>query len=352
MGRNFGFSPSNSRNAGRAGASLVLLLALLAIGFWGYMDTDEETEGEAIAPRLSAGTGSPNSPDSPVASGESSDSEGTRVSTERGVREAGSKFLGKGSLRGLLATKDGSPPPIPYVLHVGPSGSIEGREYAVARQVEMHQAEFVLEDLPLGGYDAWVVAPGMNSRRSPVLLTQNANSPYIILKIFPAGYLDGYVMNDDGRPAQDLRVELAQAIGEERFVTTTRADGSYLIKDIRDGDYTLSFGPKDRPMLPVRDLQFTAPSMHFPKVILPPTSDVKFLTTDIFGKPVPDVSVRGFSRPNGLLEVTTDGAGIGWARNVLPGKYNLTSQHEDGRKAKNAFVVTGEPNQEFWIAVK
>jgi hypothetical protein len=342
----------NSRVAGRAGASLVLLIAILAIGFWSYIGAEDGQNDEAIAPRVSAGTSASSPTESVTQSGDTPDSTGPAVSTERGVREVGSRFLGKGSLRGLLATKDGSPPPLPYVLHVGPSGSIEGREFAVKREVEMHQAEFVIEDLPLGGYDAWVVAPGMNSRRSPVLLTQNATSPYIILKVFPTGYLDGYVMNEDGRPAQDLRVELAEAFGEGRSVTQTRADGSYLIEDIRDGDYVLSFGPVDRPIVPTREVQFSAPGMHFSKVILPPTSDVKFWTTDIFGKALPDVSVRGFSRAGGRLEVTTDGSGLGWCRNVPPGKYNLTSQHEDGRKAKSAFVVTGEPNQEFWIAVK
>ncbi len=349
MGRNFRKCPADSRQAGRAGAWLLLVIAIVGLATWNYVKRGPAPEPQAIAPRADAGIelGAPRQ--SGAVAGNPSEAP---VQSERGPLNAASRFVGTGSLRGLLTTRDGSPPPLPYTLFVGPSGTIEGREYAVLRQSEMHQAEFELKDLPLGGYDAWVNAPGMNSRRSPVLLTQVANSPYIILKVFPTGYLDGYVVNEDGRPAQDLRVELAQAYGEGRRITQTRADGSYLIEDIPDGDYTLSFGPQERPLLPSRDLQFSAPGMHFSKVVLPPTSDIQFWTVDIFGKAIPDVTVRGFSRPGGRIEVVTDGRGHGWARNVPPGKYTLTSQDEEGRKAKSAFVVSGEQNQEFWIAVK
>lgn len=345
-----GGEPQILHRSGRAGVWLLLAVGVVAALIWGLMRGPATgTQAEGLNPEF----GNQSQAGSGATLGDLG-SQGTAATRNAGgsSRGAAPQFLGTGSIRGLVTTSDGTPPPKPFIVHVGPSNSLGGREYAQLTSAEFSEDEFELPDLPLGGYDVWIEAPGMNTQRSPVLLTQTAQDPYIVLRISPMGFLDGFVMNEDGRPGQDVRVELAAMFGEERQVTVTRHDGFYAFKLVPDGEYKLLIGPQHQPLVPVRELKFTAPKMHFPKVILPPTVDILVHSTDGKGKPLQDVTISGFGDPSGRLEITTDAQGDGWARNLPPGRYRVIGEHADGLRAKMTFIVKDEQGQEFNIAVR
>ncbi|MFT7487025.1 MAG: hypothetical protein ACI9F9_002884 [Candidatus Paceibacteria bacterium] len=336
--------------SGKGGTWLVLLLALGAIVSWKLLGgPSPATATQGLNPdRVASGL-----------EGARGDSAETTVIPTLSARiEEGTEvpslptFNGRGSIRGLVTTADGSPVPKPYTVRIGPSRSMAGREFAAPSSGEFSDDEFTLQDLPLGGYDLWVEAPGMNSRPTPVLLTEAATSPYLVIRISPMGFLDGFAFNEEGRPAMDLRVELAERDGENLFVTQTRPDGSYLFSNVPDGEYRLLFGPAHRPLVPERELAFKAPHMHFPKTTLPTTVDILIHTTDRLGKPMGAVTVSGYGKPKGRIEITTDGSGLGWARNLPPGFYRLAAVGPAGLTSKMSLDITRAENQEYYIAVR
>jgi hypothetical protein len=349
VGESFKNGLPNPRLAGRAGGLLLVLVATLLAGLWIFTTVGPDSEWGPLSPQREATQESSQAPKTPETTAKIKSS---RQPERRATREAASEFFGEGSLRGLLTTRDGSPAPVPFVLHVGPSNSLKGRQYAEHRSEEMDSAEFVMKGLPLGGYDVWVNAPGMNSKRAPVLLTASAQHPYMIIKVSPTGYIDGFVANEDGRPAQDLRVELATMFSETRRVVQTRPDGSYLFEDVRDGEYSLSFGPLNQPLVPPRELRFSAPQMHFPKIVLPMAVDIQIRASDGWGANLADVSITGYARPKGRIDVISDASGHAWVRNLVPGNYRLSATHPDGRSAKSTLVVTEALGQEFWIGLR
>lgn len=350
---------TNAARSGRALPALLLGLAIVGVVAWMLLGGDDGSAAhEAISPlpgvsEEESSTGASSSSvnrsaplqDAPVA-------EFTTADGQRAEKGTLPKFYGRGSIRGLVSVASGVTLPPEFTLHIGPSDSLFGREHAESRSQVTTEAEFVFEDIPLGGYDVWVAAPGMNSRRNPVLLTQAVPSPYVVLKVAPTGFVDGYVVNKDGRPAAELRVALDAVHSDQRIETQTRQDGFYVFDDVPDGEYQISFGPLDAPLVPPRDLVFQAPSMRFPNVELPPTADILIHTTDRDGKAVGEVTLTGFGRPSGRLSLVTDLAGNGWARNLPLGRYKVSARNEQGLRASMTLVVEDKPGQEFYIAVR
>ena len=261
-------------------------------------------------------------------------------------------FEGRGSIRGLVQAPPGIALPRTYTVEIGPSTSLTGRERAERRTHVAGAPEFAIEDLPLGGYDVWITSPGMNSRRTPVLLSEASPHPYLVLKVSPMGSLDGFVVRADGGPAQELRVELAERDTDGRLETRTRGDGYYRFEDVPDGEYRIRFGPLHAPLVPEREVAFLAPSLRFPKVELPPTADILIHTTDTQGRALGEVTLTGFGKPSGRLEGTSDLSGNAWVRNLPPGRYRVSASAGDGLKGKATIQVEDETSQEFWIAVQ
>jgi hypothetical protein len=338
---------------GRGTVAILGGLAVLALIFWILTRSDGEgAASEAISPEIAL-----RGPSEVVERNNGASEITPRPRTEEPPpgeprRGAQPSFKGRGSVRGLVTAAKGSKLPESFTLNVGPSDSLFGREFAESRVTELTAPEFEISDLPMGGYDVWVKASGMNSRRYPVLLSQSASSPYLVLRVSPTGFIDGFVMNKDGRPAQDLQVTLQAMFGDERLETLTRGDGFYTITDVPDGEYKISFGPLNEPLVPARELIFQAPSMRFPKIELPPTVDILIHTTDREGHATGDVTINGFGRPSGQLEVVTDFGGLGWVRNLPPGRYRVAARNGDGLKARITLEVKDQMGQEFWIAIR
>jgi hypothetical protein len=356
-----GFSRSAGRifpRLGRVSRLLLVVLAVLSVGAFliarlagssGESGLGEEAAAlEPARGQRDSGRSSVEIPlDSPRASGLREREREREVAATRLP-----SFDGVGSIRGLVTVVGGDPLPESFTVHVGPSTSLFGREHAELRSLAVQGPEFALAGLPLGGYDVWVEVSGMNSLRTPVLLSAAAPDPYIVLRVSPTGYIDGYVVNRDGRPAQDLRVALEAMFGEGRLETTTRGDGFYRFEDVQDGEYRILFGPLHAPLLPARELAFQAPSMRFPRTELPAAADILLHSTDPGGRAVGDVTLTGFGKPTGRIELVTDFAGDGWARNVPPGRYRLAARDAEGRRGTSTIEVEDRAGQEFWISVR
>ncbi len=332
-------------------AALALFLALRLFGVGGATDGAGPAPMPQSQPQpTDPGPASPPAGDSRPGPAGTSPGAAPRTSHEQPRRQPA--FEGRGSLRGMVTVVGGGPLPEVYTVHVGPSNSLQGRERAASASVEVQGPDFAFPDLPLGGYDVWVDAEGLNSLRTPVQLQQASPDPYVVVRVSPTGFLDGHAFTHDGRPAEGLRVALETRRGEVRLETATRSDGSYRFDSVPDGEYRILFGPLHAPLVPERELAFQAPSMRFPKVELPPTGEVLFHTTDLEGKALGEVTLTGFGRPAGRLELVTDPEGRAWGRHLLPGRYKLSARHADGRRARATLEVQVGPGQEEWIALR
>ncbi|MFT7669303.1 MAG: hypothetical protein ACI8X5_002003 [Planctomycetota bacterium] len=343
----------NIARSGRAPLVVILLVLILgAIAVYVMGSGESASAPNALTPELISGK--PESPTAPV-----SVSDEKPLTTEnfvpRGTRtgkRAIPQFYGRGSIRGMIAVRGDQKLPKDFTIHIGPSDSLMGREHAEAKSTPGNGAEFTFEDVSLGGYDVWIEAAGQNPRRNPILLTQATSKPYVIIGLAPTGYLDGYVTNKDGRPAQRLVVQLKSTLSDHILKTQTRGDGFYSFDDVPDGEFEILFGPLHRPLLPARSLLFQAPSMRFPQIILPPTVDILIHTTDATGKSVGEVTLSGFGSPDGRIELITDAAGLGWSFNVPPGRYRIVARTEDDLTARATLDVKDEGGQEFYIALR
>lgn len=264
------------------------------------------------------------------------------------------EFQGRGSIRGRVMIVEGLDFPESWAIHVGPSRSLRGRTRALSKIVEASgdSREFVVEDLPLGGYDVWVEAEGLRARRRAVLLTKGSPSPYVNLELGRMGFIDGYVYRDGGAPAEDLLISLEPIPSDVRREVRTRPDGSYRFDNVEDGEYRLHFGPAETPLSPARDLHFRAPSMRFPPTTLPATGELLIHTQDRSGAIMPNVTVTGFGTKGGLIEVQTNDEGQAWARHLPPGRYKLQAKSPDGRRARQTLDVTIESDQHSWLILQ
>ncbi len=265
------------------------------------------------------------------------------------------EFEGRGSLRGQILMADGLDFPTAWAVHVGPSRSLRGRERAVSKRIELtgDSHEFIVEGLPLGGYDVWIEAEGLRSRRRAVLLTRGSSSPYVNLQVTRMGFIDGFVFRESGAAAENVLVALEPILGQVRREVRTRPDGSYRFERVEDGEYRLHFGPAETPLLPARELYFRAPSLRFPQVVLPPTVDLLIYTQDVKGQLMPSVRVSGFGSKGGLIDVETDATGRAWARNLVPGLYRINASTDgDKLRARKNLEVTLAPDQECWLVLR
>ncbi len=349
---------SRGPRSGRSGLLLVLLLALAALGAWAVLRPEP-----ARAPESGL------EPSTPSVRGTDQPAEPAGVREDRAARtgEAGerpidggfepgdpSEFEGTGSIRGRALICADLEFPASWTVHVGPSRSLRGRQRAISKTVASSGSgtEFVVDDLPLAGYDVWLEAEGLRSSRRSVLLTKGSSSPYVNLKFTRMGFIDGFAFRSDATPAEDLLVRLEAQPGGVMREARTRSDGSYRFDLVEDGEYALHFGPAESPLLPARDLYFRAPSMRFPEVTLPPTADVLIHSQDASGGVLPEAHVTGFGNKGGRIDVVTGFDGKAWARNLPPGRYRIQADVSDGRRTRDAFDVTLEAGQECWLILR
>lgn len=272
-------------------------------------------------------------------------------------KAAAKDYDGLGTLSGAVETPPGVAFPDRWTLVIEPSLFGKGREHAGRRVRELDGAQRTFEerDLPLGGYRVSVEAEGMNARPQEVLLFRVADRPelagkahaHLVLSLAPAGHLDGSVRDERGVPLSGVDVSL-RPIGEPKGGSAelrTESDyvGHWRIESVRDGRYELVFGHPDRPLIPPEEVVFVGPSQRIPERVLPPLVDLVIRVVDEAGGPLPAATIRGFVRPRGAIEETTDAFGLARVRNAIAGEYNVRVLHASGRQGKSVFRVEPDP---------
>ena len=254
-----------------------------------------------------------------------------------------------GVIRGTVSVGPRSEFPATWRLVVGPSLQYQGKTTGPRRTLERegNVRDFRVDDLPLAGYAVHAEAAGFNSLPVHVLLTEGSSEVFVTLVLSPAGFLDGAVLDADGRAVEGLTVTLENEATRARTQTVTVANGSYLFERVLDGNYTILFGPPDAPLVPPRELTFEAPSLRFPDVTLPAAGQLSFVVRDRGGRALSDVRVTGFSEQGGSFVATSDLDGRATARNLTPGTFRVFASTEDGLESKprEIQVPAGDPQE-------
>jgi hypothetical protein len=318
--------------AGRIHALLVVLAlaACVVVGIALWLGGETRAPAAAIpdapAPRTAAPAIEPveRSPDSAA-----------RVQSAANATDPAGQFDGRGAIRGEILVRGGARVPDRWTLIVGPHPWLEGHDRAESRRVEFEHGEtqFAVEGLPLGGYLVRAQAGAQNCVPGNVLLVRDSADVFVSLLLTPSGFIDGGVIDADGRPAEGLDVTLDAIATHERATISTDAAGAFVFRDVLDGEYRLSFGRPDSPLVPAQALVFQAPSLRFPTRTLPPTGALKFTVTDVRMRPMPRAHISGSATGSGTVDTFTDTVGIAHARFLPLGHYRIDARSEEGFEA-------------------
>jgi len=277
-------------------------------------------EDPSPAPRSAATTGSPASTDA--------------------------RFRGRGEIRGHVEVSGTGPFPEHWRLVLRPSTSLVGRDLAEERVLEFAGGvqDFVAGDLPLAGYDVIAEAEGMNGLPLPILLDRRNASPFVNLRLTPAGSLEGRVVDAEKLPAEGVTLTLVPLPEGELLVARTDALGDYRFPQVLDGSYLLFLGTRDFPLVaePTR-IAFRAPTLTVPELELPSLATLELTLVDEVENRLEGVRVAGSSPHGGTLEGITDATGRLVLRHLLAGRWRIQLDHE-GHKSRRVTVelATGE----------
>ena len=331
----------------RGSAAVLLLAALLVLGglvAWLVLAGTQATPGpgDPVTPRADAGVQETRTDRSiPTVRTNATTPAGAPAAgparTAGGPRRVGGdpdRFRGRGVLRGSIEAAPGLSMPAAWTLVLEPSSSLAGSGDPEPRRIELTgDDDWVVEDLPLGGYAVRAEAPGCNGRAVHVLLERTSNAAYVMLQLSPAGFVEGRLVDADGAPVEEVEVWLLPGApkalgltGSEGRSTRSDVEGLWRFDDVLDGTYTLLFGPPSAPLVDPVAIRFQAPSLTWPSPELPPLVDLELLVTDAVGQPVGDATVvgtspqafRATSLPNGSVRVP----------NLPFGFLNVRAEHE------------------------
>ena len=241
------------------------------------------------------------------------------------------RFEGQGELRGHVELDGGGPFPTRWTLVLSPSATLVGRERATEREIEFTAGEqdFHVRDLPLAGYDVSARAAGLQGVAYPVLLDRATPNPFINLRLSPAGFVTGRILDHDGLPAEGVPITLLELPDNRVRPAETDAAGIYRIEPVVDGAYELLIGHASSPILSERrSLRVSAPGLSVPDMELPPLAELEILVQDTNGTALVDAVVRGSGNRGGLIEGRTDVFGLLKARYLPGGRYRVHAEYE------------------------
>ena len=260
---------------------------------------------------------------------------------------------GVGSLRGILLDRTGKGVPERWTLVMRPNTAI--RTPTPRREVradfEDGKERFKVPDVPLGAYDVWVEAEGINRRSTPVLLVRGSTSPFISLELHARGYLEGYVLDEPGAPVSGLKVTVVSIEGKEHS-TRTNGSGRYLFEELIDGEYELFIGAQQNPLIGPESLSFSAPSLHYPVRRVPELGSARVHAVDQNGLGLSGVRVDGFAPDGGTLGGTSDSDGYCLVNNLVPGRYRLSLQGIGGSVGQGVCFVSAGEQVEIEVVVR
>ncbi len=278
--------------------------------------------------------------------------EAAQVSPARPTTDP-ARFVGRGRIRGEIVHA-GRPLPSPWTLVIEPHPTLVGADRAESRRVVHEPGDLVFDerDLPLGGYRVSAELPGLNSSAESVLLVRGSSDVHVTLRLAPSGLVDGFVFDHRGQPAVGLLVTIEDRRTRARTSTTVDATGMFVVRDVIDGEYQIFFGMAMRPLLPVGDFRFRAPTLRWPEVRLPVTGNLRIAVRDASGAGIAEAVVAGSGTPQGVAAGTVGGDGrleLTW---LWPARYRLTAAAPDGRRGHSEVVVDEGRTADVTITVK
>ncbi len=260
---------------------------------------------------------------------------------------------GIGSLRGVLLDRTGKGVPERWTLVMEPNTAIRTPtpRHELRADFEDAQERFTVPDVPLGAYDVWIEAEGVNRRSTPVLLVRGSDSPFVSLELHARGFLEGVVLDEPGAPVGGLRVTIISTQGWDR---STRTDGAgrYLFDELIDGEYQLLIGARQNPLVGPEELSFSAPSLHYPVRRVPELGSARVRAVDRSGLPLSGIRVDGFAPDGGILGGTSDGEGYCIVGNLVPGRYRLSLQGSGGSTGQGVCFVSAGERVEIEVTVR
>lgn len=319
---------------GSAGLGLLLLAAVAIaalVGAWLLLRTPAEP-GSAGPPAPDATTSAAPRADTATPDPDASARAGVEPDAPARPREDPRRFEGRGSIRGELLLGDLAPP-ARWTLVLEPHPTLVGAEKAERRRVEYARGEtkFRVDDLALGGYRVSAEVPSLNAASAPALLVRGQPDAHVTLRLARAGFVDGFAYDASGAAAEGLVVTLENARTRARTTTEVDATGMYVLRDVVDGDYAITFGPAESPLVPRGELAFKAPSLRWKETRLPPTGSARVRVVDDDGATIVDAEIAGTTSARGVLAGRTGGDGALTARHLVPGGYTVHAKSPDGR---------------------
>jgi hypothetical protein len=276
------------------------------------------------------------------------------VDPEAAADSSTARFEGRGVIRGELVAQMGARVPDRWSLLLEPHPWLEGGEKAETRRIDFEHAEtaFEVDDLPLGGYLVRASTADWNDLPASVLLVRGSPEQFVTIALRPSGFVDGSVLDAEGRPAEGLDVTLESRETHRRATVTTDAAGSFLFRNVQDGEYVLSFGRPDSPLLPAETLAFKAPSLRFPTRTLPGTAVLKIEAVDENLQPQARARISGSAPGASAIDVFADHLGRATIRWLLPGHYLIDVMDEQGREGHMAIDLEAGKVREHRIPVR
>lgn len=252
-------------------------------------------------------------------------------------------------ISGMIEVDPGVEFPAQWRLVIQPSQLALGRDRATERIVEFEGTERTFEefDLPMGGYRVHVEAAGMSCRGQEVMLFKlkglenlpGKNHAHLLLKLIPAGVAEGVVRDSDGVGVGNLPVFIENQRDRGRQSTQTDGSGYWRIDEVIEDPYILSLGNVDRPLIEPQAFGMVSPRYTHPDLTIPRTRTITVRVVDAQGAPVAAARLRGYGRPAGVIEASSEVDGTARIPFLPDGEYTLRGEARGELQGVTVFHV-------------
>ncbi|MDF1836613.1 MAG: carboxypeptidase-like regulatory domain-containing protein [Planctomycetota bacterium] len=328
-----------SRAQRGSAAWLLLVLLVLGIGLFAWMNLQEPGSDPGITRDNPNGAAAPNSNTQPDLQAPTVEGIAPSGRVEAGplpYREMKRVFDGTGQISGQLFPSDAVPLPDTWTLIIEPSQFALGRETAIRKELEFpgQQTTFEVRDLPMASYRVLALAEGQASVAMEVSLfklegpgNQAKDHSHIMLRMQPLSSLRVTLQTADLAPATDLPLTLESSATRKRWEAKTDAVGRYEFERLPAGRFTLLVGYPDQPLIPAETLMVEVGKVTAWQGTLPSTHRVTFKVVDGQGRGLPGAILRGHG--GAPIDGVTDYEGLLTQAYLPEGTYRIRVEHKD-----------------------
>ncbi len=242
------------------------------------------------------------------------------------------RFEGTGRVSGRLVLADPRLLPRHWTLVLEPSRVLHGGEHARARSVEFEHGEheFLVEDLPLGGYRMLAKAHGLVGREEHVLLARPDNQTLVVeLQLLPPARCIGRLVDARGLPIVDLAVWASALADGKTYATKSDAAGHWRLEVLPEGEYQLCVGSVEAPLTAPVTVTVQAPQLTVPDICLPDLGWAQVRVVDTRGRPLADCKLEAWGEEHGSASARSGADGRARIGPLPVGRVKIVASHED-----------------------